>query len=105
MGSPHLLRELYRAQPRLVVFGHIHEGYGQEIEAFDRAQEVWEELLLAKEGWLALCHLAWLVLSQRVGTLVSRRPFNQTHMIHLVNAAAVGGPGNRERRPPVTVTL
>lgn len=104
-GSPHLLHELYRARPRLVVFGHIHEGYGQEIEVFDGAQKVWEELLLATGQWLALCRLAWLILIRRVKAVSLMRSFNQMQTVHLVNAAAVGRRGNRERRVPVTVTL
>lgn len=105
MGSPYLLRELYRARPRLVVFGHIHESYGQEMEAFDRSQRVWEELLLAKGEWLTLCHLAWLIVLRRLGAVGPMRSSKQTQTIRLVNAAAVGGEGNRETRAPVTVTL
>ena len=105
LGCPHLLRELYRARPRLVVFGHVHEGYGRETEAFDRPQEVWEGLLLAKAGWLALCRLVWLIVWQRAGAVMPMRAARKTQATHLVNAAAVGGHGNKERRAPVIVTL
>ena len=34
-GCPQLLREIWRVRPRLVVFGHIHEGYEREHISYD----------------------------------------------------------------------
>lgn len=35
-GYENLLRAVRRARPRLHCFGHIHEGYGAEVVAWDQ---------------------------------------------------------------------
>ena len=99
-GCSYLANEIYRARPRLVVAGHIHESYGEKWAAFDAVQRLWETFLCAKGGWWELCQLARLVLLQRL-----MGHAEEAHPVHLVNAAAVGGRGNSERRLPITVAV
>ncbi|KAK3619659.1 hypothetical protein LTR56_023882 [Elasticomyces elasticus] len=85
-GDDFLLREIWRVRPRLHVFGHLHAGYGQEVVAWDRVQDLYERIYGGSRGILALLLLAfyvgigWL----RLGSL-------DVPTSTLVNAAAVGG--------------
>ncbi|KAF4119239.1 Calcineurin-like phosphoesterase [Geosmithia morbida] len=45
LGCPGLLRELWRVQPRLHVFGHVHSGAGCEPVYFDDFQAAYERVL------------------------------------------------------------
>lgn len=45
LGCVHLLHQLWRIRPLLHVFGHIHEGYGQEWVVFDKLQKAYERSL------------------------------------------------------------
>jgi predicted phosphohydrolase len=97
-GCDFLLEELWRTRPKLHVFGHIHAGYGQEQLAFDDQQKLFESISKARGGlWrlLLLCYknvMARFVPSPSPSTL-------------LVNAAAVGGLRDDQRRPPVIVRI
>jgi Icc-related predicted phosphoesterase len=45
-GCRHLLKEIWRARPKLVVYGHIHAGRGEEIVTLDCFQACYEDVLL-----------------------------------------------------------
>ncbi|KAK0378862.1 metallophosphoesterase domain-containing protein [Colletotrichum limetticola] len=45
-GCEMLLAEVWRARPRLHVFGHVHCGRGREAVAFDGLQAAYEEVVL-----------------------------------------------------------
>ncbi|EWG40213.1 hypothetical protein FVEG_15119 [Fusarium verticillioides 7600] len=47
----YLLKELRRIRPLLHVFGHVHEGYGQETVFFDRLQKTYEKALCDETFW------------------------------------------------------
>ncbi|POS78646.1 metallophosphoesterase domain-containing protein [Diaporthe helianthi] len=100
LGCSHLLRELWRTRPLLHVFGHVHEGYGQEWLGFDGLQEAFEQVVMSRglRRILDLGRLAfevfWASLRQ-----VKEAP------CPLVNAAMVGGLWDKEMREPITVVI
>lgn len=49
-GCPHLLQTLWRVQPRLHVFGHIHEGSGTDLMLFNGLQQAYERTIAAGGG-------------------------------------------------------
>jgi len=103
-GCPHLLREVRRARPQLVVFGHIHEARGTEI--FDH--EDWDTYA---RDQINMCNLPpgiLTILAIIIGLLFNRalqrlglRGDRVTDMVKgrtskLVNAASMGRFGLRE---------
>lgn len=100
LGCSHLIREVWRTRPRLHVFGHVHEGYGQEWVGFDGAQAAFEELVLSRGFW-RVASLGRLLFE------VARARFRSAKEAPclLVNAAMIGGLWDRERRKPITVVL
>ncbi|TVY41574.1 putative rhamnogalacturonate lyase C [Lachnellula occidentalis] len=96
-GCRHLLTELWSARPKLVVFGHIHGGRGEERFTFDRIQECYENILMGVRPWINIFRMILCTISQ----VLSRTTVGSTLSTHFVNAAVVDGPGNRERREPV----
>ena len=57
IGCVFLLDAVWRVRPRLHVFGHVHEGYGQEVLQYTPLQAAYERLVIARIGvWeLVLC--------------------------------------------------
>lgn len=89
---------------KLVVFGHIHEGYGSELLPFDIIQETYEKMLLGKGGLFALALLGvlvlWMYVKRMVCVLQVQRD-NNVQTLRLVNAAIASGPENKASRPPM----
>lgn len=98
-GCKHLLKEIWRARPKLVVFGHIHLGRGERMVAFDGAQANYENILLGRSPLINLFKLLLCILSQSL----SRRAERKISPTHLVNAAVVAGRGNQDRKDPTIV--
>ena len=99
LGCVYLLQELWRVQPRLHVFGHVHEGAGTEWLQFDALQDMYERVVISGgELW----NLFWLVWS-----FVSVFFFCQSAETRrlLVNPAVVGGLRDNEARRPIKVTV
>ena len=42
LGSEIFFKEIWRVRPRLVVFGHIHSGYGKGIVRFNGVQKAYD---------------------------------------------------------------
>ncbi|KAL8673518.1 MAG: hypothetical protein Q9168_002076 [Polycauliona sp. 1 TL-2023] len=63
-GCPHLAKELWRCHDalKLVVFGHIHEGYGKEHLPYDRMQRLRDGIRLGTLGTLALIELVLRII-------------------------------------------
>ncbi|OHF02445.1 metallophosphoesterase domain-containing protein [Colletotrichum orchidophilum] len=125
-GCEMLLREVWRARPRLHVFGHVHCGHGREAVAFDGLQAAYENVVLLEAlamaggggsdggfrgvggavtagarailalGW---CFWAWVWLLWWRG---GRRGAGRTVF---VNAAAVGGIRDRLVREAIVVRI
>lgn len=53
-GDGYLLRELRRVKPKLVVFGHAHDGYGEDMLMHDGVQSAYEDIILQRSGVLFL---------------------------------------------------
>ena len=98
-GPPKLhLGEIWRVHRslRLVVFGHIHEGYGSEVLPFDEFQETYEKILLGEGRFFALVLLGIWMLWTYVECLISvprvERARN-VRAVRMVNAAIASGQG------------
>ena len=87
-GCAFLTQEIVRVRPRLVVYGHIHQGYGTEERVYDRAGRAYERISVqgAKRRSLVglACHVMWGYLIPKSW----RRPEGRTTF---VNAAVVEG--------------
>lgn len=97
-GCPHLLKTLWRVRPRLLVFGHIHEGSGIGSMLFDGLQETYERTVAAGGGFGNLLLTAWEFAKACFHPAVEAKCL-------LVNAAIVGGLRDNERRQPVKVFI
>lgn len=98
VGCNFLLEELWKTRPRLHVFGHVHESYGQEWVVFDRLQKEYEEVIKANGGGIR--RLARLIYEFVI--ISCQWPPTEASTI-LINASMVGGNRDEERRQAVTV--
>lgn len=98
LGCTGLLSELWRVQPALHVFGHVHEGYGKEWVGFDCVQEAYERIVIADGGMWNFLRLFGLFLRCRL------RPLRESKCL-LVNPCAVGGLRDEKRREPIKVLI
>jgi predicted phosphodiesterase len=78
-----LLRELWRLQPRLVVFGHIHPGRGESVVWYGDVEASYERVICDQKPWVSLLVMAWSLLL----LLLRYRPCPSSR---LVNAAVLG---------------
>jgi Calcineurin-like phosphoesterase len=62
LGDEYLLRELSRLKPKLIVFGHIHAGYGREVVTFDQVGNAFEDIVFGKKGAWSLMKMAFYLL-------------------------------------------
>ncbi len=87
-GCPQLLKEISRARPKLVIFGHIHGGRGRDQIRYDRVQEAYNQIMDGDGGLLsALLMLFWLVIGH-IRHLFARH--NSAEATTLVNAVVAG---------------
>jgi hypothetical protein len=91
-GCRHLLTEIWRARPILVVFGHIHGARGEAKISFDRTQAFFEQILLGVKPWFNLFYMIMYTFA-----LLLDRKASAEKSTHLVNAAMVTGHGNDEQ--------
>jgi hypothetical protein len=106
LGSGFLLKEIWRVRPRLVLFGHIHAGYGQEIVRFDSVQKAYDSVRLGESGIATVIWIGLSVLMEHLLNFVAS--WNRKQEIEattLVNAAAVGGFKNQFSRAPIAVEI
>ncbi|KAH9240051.1 hypothetical protein K456DRAFT_1745983 [Colletotrichum gloeosporioides 23] len=103
-GCEMLLRELWRVRPRLHVFGHVHCGHGVEAVGFDEVQGAWEDVVLdvskGGRGFMAFARMVRACIG--VWWRGGRRGRGATV---LVNAAVVGGLGDRLVREAAVVRI
>lgn len=87
-GCPQLLREIGRAQPALVVCGHIHEGHGREDLVHDGVDRAYHAIEMGDRGlWGVVALAGWLLWRNLWAVL--RRGRQTTKGTRLVNAAAM----------------
>jgi hypothetical protein len=97
-GCLFLLKEVWRIRPRLHAFGHVHEGVGVEMAAFDGVQRAYERTIVDGGGILNFVRTAVEFL------LAWRRPSAEAKCI-MVNAAIVGGLRHDQRREATKVIV
>lgn len=98
LGCIHLLRELWRIQPRLHIFGHIHEGHGTEWLSFGQLQAAFERTICDRGGIVNLVAVLKEYLTAYFG------PKHESTTL-LVNAAVVGGLRDQLCRRAIKVTI
>ncbi|KAI4175592.1 MAG: hypothetical protein LQ343_001583 [Gyalolechia ehrenbergii] len=87
-GCPFLAREVAKVRPRLMVFGHIHVGYGIEETVYDTVGRAHQGILGGWAGWPSLFKMAVSTISGRILRRSWRRA---AHTTTFVNAAIVEG--------------
>ncbi|KKZ68686.1 hypothetical protein EMCG_05721 [[Emmonsia] crescens] len=101
-GDGYLLRELRRVKPQLVVFGHIHDGYGEDFLLHDGVQSAWEDAILQRCGVVAIFRMSfWMIVVWLKVWLGLPQP-NPTR---LVNAAVTPGANNRTKKEPIVLEI
>ncbi|RMZ89803.1 hypothetical protein DV736_g2978, partial [Chaetothyriales sp. CBS 134916] len=114
-GCPYLGEEIARVRPHLVVFGHIHVGYGREDVRYDKPRKLYEQIInfdshedgWNPSGWITLLQLAaTLIWSLLYLSLLGRKWMPEGERVtRLVNAAVVGGSNNELKNQAVVVHL
>lgn len=107
-GCPQLLREIWRVRPRLVVFGHIHVGYGQQVLRYDDgAESAYASVLMGTGGLLAVVSMVWHIMSQNMRRLLpSFLTVSTDHSDGVfVNAAVMSHKDDDGIREPLVVQL
>lgn len=107
-GCPQLLREIWRVRPRLVVFGHIHVGYGQRVLRYDDgAEAAYASVLMGNRGLLGVCSMVWHIMSQKLQRLLpSFLSMTAEHSYGVfVNAALMSHKDDDGIREPLIVQL
>ncbi|KAL4960479.1 metallophosphatase domain-containing protein [Aspergillus stella-maris] len=85
-GDAYLTSEIGRVRPRLVVFGHIHVGYGREDLVLDSVTRGFEGIQNRLGGWGTLGVMFLGVFWEAI-----RKVFKDERVTTFVNAAVVGG--------------
>lgn len=108
-GCPYLTREVSRARPRLVVFGHIHAGRGQEQVGYRGVERCYQRTMGGDGGVLLIpIMLLWFLFAwvQSSMAAVSGYSFHKERSKTLmVNSAVVGGFKNERSLPGTTVLV
>ncbi|KAK0386096.1 hypothetical protein NLU13_5933 [Sarocladium strictum] len=99
LGCTQLLNEVWRVRPSLHVFGHVHEGYGQEWLCYDGIQRAFERIVVARGGLLNLLR----VLNEALRWCWT--PGQQRHQTLMVNPSMVGGLRDDQKRQAVVVMI
>ncbi|KFY89234.1 hypothetical protein V500_05848 [Pseudogymnoascus sp. VKM F-4518 (FW-2643)] len=97
LGCSYLLEEIKTKTPLLHVFGHIHAGYGRRTVVWDALERAYE-LAIGNSG-------SWLDLGRMLMSIVPRIRDAPHRGMVLVNAAAVGGFRDEERREAITLII
>ncbi|KAJ6437362.1 hypothetical protein O9K51_09918 [Purpureocillium lavendulum] len=100
-GDGYLLRELRRCKPSLTVFGHAHDGYGEDCLVHDGVQGALDDILLRADGIVAVMRMLFCMVIAVPNRLL-RRPARITR---LVNAALAPGAQRKSRKSPIVLDL
>lgn len=101
LGNDYLLQELRRVKPQLVVFGHIHPGYGETSVVFDGSQNAYDDVMLRKGGITALLRLVAHLIVSHVTQLYHKGFIHDTKLVN----ASIMVARHEQGRSPVTVLL
>lgn len=89
-GCAHLLREVWRARPPLMVWGHWHAAHGEETVAYD-AVGYWHMRVMSGGGWGSLFMLAVRAVLARIGITGRPGAVTRGEASRFVNAAIKSG--------------
>lgn len=106
-GCPQLLKEIWRARPKLVVFGHIHAGHGVEHVEYDGILRAYDGVMAGDKGLLAVFLMTCQWIGERLWSALFRRKEKRgtPHGTTLVNAAVVAGRKNHIEQPATIVSI
>ena len=106
-GCPQLLREVRRVQPRLVVFGHIHDGHGREDIVYDAVEAMYDAVMARDKGLVAAIAMALSLLWAWAwrGLMLGRPTGGSLARTTLVNAAMVPGRSSEREHEAIVVEL
>jgi hypothetical protein len=100
LGCSFLLREVQSKLPPLHVFGHIHAGYGRRSVVWDHFEAAYERTISDAGSWFDLARM--LIFS---AFRVRRNMAGVGSSTVFVNASAVGGFRDEQRREAITVVI
>jgi hypothetical protein len=102
-GCSWLNKELWRKKPRLVIFGHIHQGRGFEERRWNHVERAYDGVVSGEKGLWSVYGMAIVLTAQSIWFwLTSRREVSSTT---LINAAVVAGDKNLESRPATVIEI
>lgn len=112
LGCEYLLNEIWRVQPRLHVFGHVHAARAQEIAYWDEAQDAYEDGCSRDDGfikstlnpylWWDIAKVLWFGASN----LIWQRIWGgEGRATRLVNASCMYINTGKLGNPPQTVEI
>lgn len=87
----------------LHVFGHVHEGYGEDGLTFDCLEEKYEAICRGLSGMQSMLLVLYMALELLKASF--NRDKDATIKTMLVNPCAVGGLRDQMRRTPITVEI
>lgn len=103
-GCPYLAYAIEKKSPKLIVFGHIHAGYGREVIKLDRLRRVYEDIERGWSGWEAipvmLLFLVWSMVSAAFMSVLGLD--NANCRTEFINAAVVDENAGLSNEPIVT---
>ncbi|KAL8694643.1 MAG: hypothetical protein Q9218_000738 [Villophora microphyllina] len=93
MGCKFLLKEVWKARPKVHVFGHVHAGYGRENVFWDEGQKAYESICGREQAgllndfidplaWLELVKLVWYGIKGILWSQIWRGDGSGTMMIN-----------------------
>ena len=103
-GCYALLATLWRVRPKLHVFGHIHAARGIEYLVWNEAQALCEDVCAGKAGWGGFVRLVWCMAVGKLRARFGEMDKDKGQTI-LVNAAAVGGVRDDERKGAIVMEV
>ncbi len=99
-GDVHLLNEVWRAKPKLHVYGHVHEGFGTDVLRFDRFEKLYEDVCRGKGHFWMVVQMIIILLKETV-----LGPTRESSYTVLINPAAVGGLTDTVKRQPIVIQI